>query len=472
MRKGAKVYLIASGVAQASALIRYTLLARILGPEQLGYAAALVLTAQFFDSVSDSGSDRFLIQHEDGASPRLQGFVHLVLAIRGVLTAMVLALLAWPLSQLFHQPGLTWGFAALGLTPLITGFVNLDYRRAQRDHDFRPESLVIMVSEFAGLLGTGIAVVLTHSFIAVIYGLVARAFASVVMSQIVARHPYRLIFAPEYGRVFAKFALPLVVNGALLFLGSQGDRLLVGGLLGAAMLGQYTAILLLIYNPGSAVARFFAATHLPRFAAARGDPQALLAEEERMSGRMLLIALLATAGFAAVGPLLTPLLFGRRFAAGAEIFALIAVFQALRFLRAWPTTSALGSGNSTVVMLNNVARMIAFPAAFVLNGLAPGLHAIVGGFILGELTALLVALALLARVEPMTLAPGLIRVANYGFAAAAIVAWAWAVEGAHNLWLAPAAIGSIVSALVILRHERPALRDLWAQVNARLKRTS
>ena len=37
-------------------------MARLLGPEQIGLAALLILTSSFFESVSDNGSDRFLIQ--------------------------------------------------------------------------------------------------------------------------------------------------------------------------------------------------------------------------------------------------------------------------------------------------------------------------------------------------------------------------------------------------------------------------
>ena len=68
-RRGARAYLAGSIVAQGCALGRYTLLARLLGPEQLGLAATLILTQQFFESLSDSGADRFSIQDKDGDTP-------------------------------------------------------------------------------------------------------------------------------------------------------------------------------------------------------------------------------------------------------------------------------------------------------------------------------------------------------------------------------------------------------------------
>ena len=75
-RRGTKAFLAASGVAQLCALARYTVLARLLGPEQLGLAAILILTAQFFESVTDSGSDRFLVQDRGGNDPALLRLTH------------------------------------------------------------------------------------------------------------------------------------------------------------------------------------------------------------------------------------------------------------------------------------------------------------------------------------------------------------------------------------------------------------
>jgi len=45
-RQGTAIFLASSFVAQACALIRYVVLARLLGPEQLGWSATLILTAQ------------------------------------------------------------------------------------------------------------------------------------------------------------------------------------------------------------------------------------------------------------------------------------------------------------------------------------------------------------------------------------------------------------------------------------------
>jgi lipopolysaccharide exporter len=118
-RRGAKIYLAGSVVGQACALLRYTLLARLLGPEQLGLVATLILASNFFELLSDTGSDRFLIQDAKGDQPEVQNLVQLVFFGRGAFMAVGLAICAMPIAMLYHQPSLFAGLALLGLSPVI-----------------------------------------------------------------------------------------------------------------------------------------------------------------------------------------------------------------------------------------------------------------------------------------------------------------------------------------------------------------
>src|SRR3546814_5270331 len=82
------------------------MLARRSGAERLGLAAILILTAQFFDSVTDSGSDRFLVQDRAGSAPALLRLTHLVSLGRGLLIAVGLVVLAGPIARLSGAPQL------------------------------------------------------------------------------------------------------------------------------------------------------------------------------------------------------------------------------------------------------------------------------------------------------------------------------------------------------------------------------
>jgi O-antigen/teichoic acid export membrane protein len=198
--------------------------------------------------------------------------------------------------------------------------------------------------------------------------------------------------------------------------------------LGVKDLGYYTAVLLLISSPASMITRVLGATNLPLISATRGDLGRLKVAAGRLAGRTLLLSLAMAAGFALVAPFFVVLLYGPQFHQPMTLVALIGILQAARFIRLWPTNVALGMGLSHIVMLNNIARLVALPVAIVGFLAIGGLSGIVVGFIVGEFTALIVALVLLNRQVGFSAWDGFDRVAAFAAALAAIFGAAWAVE--------------------------------------------
>jgi O-antigen/teichoic acid export membrane protein len=470
--RGRKAYFAASVTSQAVALLRYILLARLLGPIELGFAAMLILTASFFETISDTGADRFLIQDPDGDSDSMLGFVHLVMAARGLLIALSIAVFAVPLAGLYHSPQLVTSLIVLGLAPLIGGLVHLDVRRLQRHGNFWPESLMTIISETVGLVGTAGAAWLTHNHNAVLYGLTARAAAMVIVSHVMAEKPYRWAFARAEGARFSRFAAPLFLNGFLLFVGSQGDRLIVANRVGPEALGHYSAVLLLIFYPASALARFIAGMHLPQIAAVRSEPARLDDAAQRLAGRTLMLAVAMAAGFALVGPVATPILYGHRFAQGPLIFALLGAVQSARFLRVWPTTLAIGIGRTMIPTANNLARQLAFPVALVATFYYPSLASIVVGFLVGETIAILVALAMLARDPSIKAGPEARRVRDFLLVAVTLIAAGWSAEYGRVLWTA-VAVGAVAASLALASwNERKVIGEAWRSARNELSRYS
>ena len=81
------------GLVQLLMLGRNVVLARLLGPAEMGSAAALVITASLLDMISNLSADKLLIQAADGDSPRFQATAQAIHVIRGVVQAMGLVLL-------------------------------------------------------------------------------------------------------------------------------------------------------------------------------------------------------------------------------------------------------------------------------------------------------------------------------------------------------------------------------------------
>jgi len=463
-RRGGGLYFVATLISQASALVRYVVLARLLGPEQLGVAATLVVTASFFDLISDTGSDRFLIQDRHGDDPGVQKLAHLVFAGRGVAVALALAAFAIPVAHFYKTPALAGGLAVLALSPLILGFEHLDYRRLQRAHDFRPEALCMIWAECVCLLVTTVAAVVTRSFEAVLVGLITRALVLVLVTHIVAKRPYRIGWEPTHARQLSQFALPLMLNGLMLFVVSQGDRVIVGRALGVKELGYYSAAMLLVYYPSVLLARYIHAIYIPLIAAQRDSEQRRRQVIDDLGGQTIILTIAMTLGFALVAPSIIPILFGRRFQQEALLVALIGILQMARFIFNWPSTASLAMGRSATVLASNLAHFLAFASAIAGFKLIGGLQGVVAGFIVGELICAVVALVLLNRDGGQPLMRGLGRLAEFAAACGVVLIWDVAAKRGGLPWWAAAIAASFVLAIWLYRREGAAIRTSIALV--------
>jgi O-antigen/teichoic acid export membrane protein len=469
-RRGARVYLAGSIVAQACALVRYTLLARLLGPEQLGLAATVILTQQFFESLSDSGADRFAIQDKDGDTPEVQRMLQAVLLGRGALTALGLLLFSGLIAAFYKAPPLAPALMLLAISPLIAGAFNLDLRRTQRHHDFRIEGVATIVGESLGLLAMVVAALAIHNFTCVIFGLITKSVVVVAVSHLMAERRYALGFSREQGPRFARFAIPLMINGLCFFLGSQGDRILIGNRLGLAELGHYSAVLLLIFSPASLATRYMVTMHLPRIAAGRDDQAIADRASDALGGLTFLMALAMAAGFAVVAPPAVVILYGHKFAMPAVIICLIGVLQMSRFMRLWPSTTALAMGRSATVLSDNLSRMTGLGFALVGAATVGGLAGAIPGLICGELLALVVTKALLNRGDGRPLLHGFGRIALWVGCCAALFAWAWILQHPSLVGVVLCAAATAVLVLRIVQTERRTLQEVLEQLDRGLSR--
>jgi O-antigen/teichoic acid export membrane protein len=435
--KGSGIYLMGSVIAQACALIRYTVLARILGPEQLGLAATLVLTSQFFELLMESGSDRLLIQDPDGGSTDAQHLVQLVFVGRGAMTAAALVLIAAPIAVTMGSVQLAWGFALLALSQLIAGFLHLDMRRDQRDHDFRSEGWGLMASEIASITVTVICCLVFRNFNAVAAGLLARSTLMVLVSHLRASRPYQLGTSHAFLPKLTRFAVPLMVNGVLLFAAGQGDRVLIGQRLGLAELGGYSATILLIFYPATLMQRFLSTISLPLIARDHSQSD----RQDRHISQLLSInttlAISMAVGFSLVAEVASRLLYGLKFQQPGLTVALIGILQSTRFMRGFPTVTALALGRSHVILAGTVGALCGWPMALGGLALIGGLNGLISGFGAGEMLALVLAIALLGRARLRRTAADLTQ---FVCACSLLILWR-----APLVWSHPIAVFGLIS---------------------------
>lgn len=391
--------------AQVLAFVRNAGVARLIGVEQFGIAATLLIVVMLVEMLSNFNLDKLLLQAPDGDEPVVQDTIHTVQAVRGVLTAVVLIGLAWPFAWLFSVPDAWPAFMLLAAVPLGRSFIHLDVKRVQRALDFRPEVAAEVTSQVVSLVVGLAAAWWWRNFWAVPVALSAQVLVYVGLSFATSKRPYRWAWDRDFARRCLTFGWPLLLNGLLMFVILQGDRAIiasVGQLLGTtgytlADVGIYSAAATLMMAPSLLLSRISSSFLLPVFSKAQSDPAALR-RQYRLAMQGLGAAAVAMTVFVVVGGnWIMPLVYGGDFAAAGTFVGWLAAAHSLRLVRSAPTLAALSRADSHNLLLANIARVSAVGLTFAAAAVGTSLTVIAATAFAGEVVALLASTVLLAR---------------------------------------------------------------------------
>jgi len=403
--RGRRLVLPGAILTQGLALLRNMLVARLLGPEQFGTAAALLLASQFLDAALDSGLNKFVLSDQHGARRSVAATVQYVAIVRGVTASLMILLFAKPLLRFLEIDLDTTAVALLACSPLIVAGFHYDIVRFQKAGHLGFDSTTQVAGEVCGLVVAVTVAFLTASYISVLAGWIARSIAQVTASHLMANRKYEVKLSRYIVARIIRYSTPLLINGPLLFLSVQADRATIAKLLGPADLGVYAAALILVSSPSAVVIRAIGATYLPIISSAKLLPGAF--EESKNQIRALAVAgsLLIMTTFSSLGPTAVSLIFGAKYHTSAGVISSIAVIQGMRFARVWPSGISLATGRTTLELISNFLRLAGIPLAVIFVHLGYALEGLLIGVALGEALALGISSFLLsdAAEAPSTL---------------------------------------------------------------------
>lgn len=392
--------LLVSGSGTASALvgfIRNIALARLLSVEDFGIASTFALLLAAIELSTDVGTDKLIVQARRGDELRYQHELQAFQALRGILAAAAMIVLAIPFAAYMKLPEVLWAYQLLALIPLLKGFSHLDVHRFQRRHAFRAAATVQLLGQLVSLAVVFALAAFIGDYRILLGAILCQYAAMCVLSHIQAERPYRLVFSiPSFGE-FLRFGLPLTLNGILIFIILAGDRLIVGRFFGVETLGWFAVAFSLVLLPANLANRTLQTIMLPRLAECRDDRTRF----ERHYALCIELALLLAVGLALAvalaGPALIAILYGLRYEQAVAIAAILAISHGLRVAKAGPAVVALAAGRTTNPLYANVVRALAFPLAFLVAMQGGDIVTVIGCAIAGELAALGVSLVLLRR---------------------------------------------------------------------------
>ena len=411
--KGGSQLALGQIVSQACSFVRNLVIARIVSPADFGIAATFAMTLSLMEMVSNVASEMLLVQSPDGNEPGLQATAQAMKVVRGVGNALILLVLAIPLSRLFGVPQATWAFACLAIYPFLLGFSHLDTFRLQREMRFMPW---VLMTAGANALVTVITFPLVYwlgNYSVMLWVLVLQSFFQTVISHFVAKRRYAWAWDKNYVRSMFHFGWPLLINGLLMYGIFEGDRVIIGSAnrlfprshFTLADLGVYSVAFALTMAPTMVVANIATSLFLPLLSQAQNSIEEFRTRYALTSQLIAIAAILITLPFMLSGGWLVSLLYGRKYTSAATFIAWLAAMWGLRIFRAAPTVAAIAQGDTRNAMFSNLARSLALVGMLCVAALGAGLFWIpICGFG-GEMLATAVTIWRLSHRNK--LAPGL-----------------------------------------------------------------
>lgn len=383
-------------LAEAGALARSAILARVIGGDELGRAMVLTLVLRLAEMVSDVGIERLLMQRPGVLPPALLAALHGASWLRGLAMAALLGAMALPMASAFQGGASAAVYAALALAPLLRGGLHLDYRLAERDRQLGPLAVVEGGAVLVMLAAVPLALAVWGDHRAMLLILLAQALAQVVLSHVVARRTYRLALDRAVLVEVLGFGAPLILNAGLMFLTFQADRLLVAGWYGWVEVAVYGVALQLAMLPAQITGRAAGSLLAPRL---RGLTGAALTPVARQAvGLYLLAGLGFAAGFALLAPPAIALVYGADFRPAPLLALAFGLAAGARILRTPLSQLAVALGRTGDPARANLWRALALIPALGAAWAGLPLTAIAATAALGESLATLRALYLARAV--------------------------------------------------------------------------
>jgi lipopolysaccharide exporter len=225
-------------IDQALYLIRITILARLLAEYDFGLMGIAMLTMAALETFTRTGFREALIQKKDCVEDYLDS-AWTILVVRGFLLFGCVYFLAPYAAVFFKAPEARLIIQVFGLSILFRSLTNVGVVFFQKELEFNKQFHYEITGILTNFVVMVVLAVLLRSAWALVLGFLARHFVQMIMSYFI--HPYKPRFRfnrVQIGELFG-FGKWIFGSSVLVFLVTQGDDILVGKMLGAAMLGFY-----------------------------------------------------------------------------------------------------------------------------------------------------------------------------------------------------------------------------------------
>ena len=230
------------GASMALRVVNSLILTRLLMPEYFGLMTLVSTLVTGISLLSDIGLGPGVVQNARGDDPALLNTAWTLQVLRGLGIFIVILIMAWPMSLIYHDSRLIWLMAALGVNNVINAFNSTNLLSMSRHMGVRRVFILDITTQIFGLLVTAGCALVYRSVWALVVGALLSATYRLVLShnrRVIPGIRNSFCWDPESVHSLIHFGKWILLATALFFFASQADRLIMGKLISFSLLGVY-----------------------------------------------------------------------------------------------------------------------------------------------------------------------------------------------------------------------------------------
>jgi lipopolysaccharide exporter len=421
VRAGVSWNVSSSLIDQLIGFVRSVVLARLLVPEDFGlFGMALTIVAAL-NALTTVGLNQTIVANKFETRAELKAHLDTVWTaelIRSLIVALLVWASAFPLARFYGQPKLSVIIPILGFITFVQGFQNIGLVILRKEISFARIFWYELATNVAGIATTVTLAVVMQNVWALVIGLLLTAAVGMVLSYVFHSYRPRLSLdriALHRALNLGKFTLVIAVAS---YVTTMADNVMVGRLLGAAALGNYS----LAYNIASApiivVVFSLSKVLFPAYAEIASEHPQRLEEAftKVFSISSLILLTIAVPSFLLAGEIVQ-LLFGGRWTSAGTVLRILAFAIPVRGLALLMSTVFFGLNRPKQVAVGRTLEAVVFLAMLYPMIIAFGLAGAAWAVVIAYAFACINRTVALSKIIP-GISPKLLRISLTSVAAA------------------------------------------------------
>ncbi|MGF1674247.1 MAG: oligosaccharide flippase family protein [Rivularia sp. (in: cyanobacteria)] len=291
------------------------ILTRLLVPEYYGLMTVVNTLRMGIELFSDIGIPQSIVNNQSGDEPSFRDTAWTIQVIRGFIIWVVFLLITIPTANIYDDRRLLWLIPIMGFSSVIDGFSSTTIYTFQRRLDLGKLTQFDFIILTLTILTMIVWAWLSPSVWALGMGVIAGAVYRTIGSHwLIPGYTNRFAWNRDALQEIISFGRLMFVATALMFLGEQADRLILGKLFSFQMLGVYSIAYTLAGIPRETIKKLSYRVIFPAISNQANIPRSTLRAKILRQRRIVLFGFaVCIAALVTVGDLIIATLYDKRY---------------------------------------------------------------------------------------------------------------------------------------------------------------